>query len=388
MMKDQDIIDLEEESKRLSEDRFERQKRISWWNQDLLKSSNVLVVGAGTLGNELCKNLALLGVGKISIIDNDDVEPVNLSRSILMREEDIGRNKAEVLAKRIKEIDSNIEIVPLNLDVVYQYGSANYRNFDLVLMTVDNMEARMYINRYCNMWNIPLINGGLDGLVCEVQVIQPPQTACYECTFSAQDYATIKEKYSCDGLMKSDPAGKIAMVITSAAIGAGLMSQEAVKLLHGANSSLAGRRAILDGFTNEFTILSVARNPNCQGHYRIGADNSLWIEYLADTTLRDLKIKVREVLRSDFQIFHDKSILYGGNCPSCGKRKDIMGLAGMIPEGAMFCENCRSFLSPDVHGDLRMDDSTLKDHGVPDNHVLTLALPGGQLKYIIPNINN
>jgi molybdopterin/thiamine biosynthesis adenylyltransferase len=133
----EESFDLDEEARKLSDDRYERQKRISWWNQDTLQGSSVLVVGAGTLGNEVCKNLALLGIGKVTVIDNDIVEEVNLSRSILMRQQDKGRNKADVIADRVREINAEIDITPVNCDVIYEYGSGNYRNFDLVLMTVD-----------------------------------------------------------------------------------------------------------------------------------------------------------------------------------------------------------------------------------------------------------
>src|SRR5271156_1770164 len=70
------------------EDRYSRLRLISWWRQERLKAARVLVVGAGALGNEVMKNLALLGLGTIYLIDRDVVEPSNLSRSVLFREED------------------------------------------------------------------------------------------------------------------------------------------------------------------------------------------------------------------------------------------------------------------------------------------------------------
>lgn len=343
-----------------------------------------MVIGAGTLGNEVCKNLALLGIGKITIIDNDIVEQVNLSRSVLMREKDIGCNKADVLADRMKDLYSGSNVTPLNFDVVYQYGSANYRDFDLVLMTVDNLEARIYINRYCNMWGVPLINGGLEGLVCEVQVMQPPHTACFECALSSHDYAEIRKRYSCDGLKRSAPEGKIPMVITSAAIGGGLMAQEAVKLLHGSSSSLGGKRVIIDGNVNDFAVLSVARNANCIGHYNVEINNSIELDYSVDMLLGSFKYQIKDILDSEFVVYHDKSILYGGICPSCRVKKELLGPAGMTSEGELFCENCRTFLVPIVYGELKRDDRTLRAHGVPENHVLTIGFPDGQFKYIVP----
>ncbi|HAV20946.1 MAG TPA: thiamine biosynthesis protein ThiF, partial [Firmicutes bacterium] len=84
----------------LEEDRYSRLRLIPWWDQSKLKNAKVMVVGAGALGNEVIKNLALVGVGNILIIDMDIIENSNLSRSVLFRAEDCGRLKAEVAAER------------------------------------------------------------------------------------------------------------------------------------------------------------------------------------------------------------------------------------------------------------------------------------------------
>src|SRR3954452_14550562 len=86
------------------EDRFDRFRLISWWEQAKLTRAKVLVIGAGALGNEIIKNLALLGIGNLFIADLDRIENSNLSRSILFRESDNGAFKAEVAARRAKEI--------------------------------------------------------------------------------------------------------------------------------------------------------------------------------------------------------------------------------------------------------------------------------------------
>src|SRR4026209_2444213 len=96
-----------------NEDRYERFRLIEWWNQDRLKAASVLVVGAGALGNEVAKNLALLGVGHIWIVDFDRIETTNLTRSALFRGSDVGEWKAQVLATRASEINSDCDIQPL-----------------------------------------------------------------------------------------------------------------------------------------------------------------------------------------------------------------------------------------------------------------------------------
>ncbi len=88
-MKSIDMIEVSE-----SEDRYHRQSLITWWDQERLAASRMLVVGAGALGNEIVKNLALLGVGSIVIVDLDEIEPSNLARCVMFRTEDEGRAKA------------------------------------------------------------------------------------------------------------------------------------------------------------------------------------------------------------------------------------------------------------------------------------------------------
>lgn len=78
------------------ESRYNRHHLIDWWDQTRLKAANVSVAGAGALGNEVLKNLGLVGVGNITIIDFDTVSITNLTRSVLFRESDVGLPKVEV----------------------------------------------------------------------------------------------------------------------------------------------------------------------------------------------------------------------------------------------------------------------------------------------------
>src|SRR5437660_2379570 len=91
------------------EDRFHRFKLIGWWDQPKLADAKVLVVGAGALGNEIVKNLALLGVGHVLIADLDRIENSNLSRSVLYRAADNGQYKATVAARAAQEIYPDIK---------------------------------------------------------------------------------------------------------------------------------------------------------------------------------------------------------------------------------------------------------------------------------------
>src|SRR2546430_799494 len=93
-----------------ADDRFDRLRRIPWWDQDRLRKAKVLVLGAGALGNEILKNLALMGVGNLFIADIGNVETSNLSRSVLFRERDAGRPKAVVAAETVRDIYPDINL--------------------------------------------------------------------------------------------------------------------------------------------------------------------------------------------------------------------------------------------------------------------------------------
>src|SRR4051794_3926885 len=83
---------------RIEESRYERLEQISWWQQATLRRAKILVAGAGALGNEILKHLALLGIGRVVVVDFDRIELSNLSRAIFFRAADAGSAKADVIA--------------------------------------------------------------------------------------------------------------------------------------------------------------------------------------------------------------------------------------------------------------------------------------------------
>ena len=108
---------------------------LSWFKKDRVKNARVLVAGAGALGNEVVKNLALFGIGHIYVVDFDRIEISNLTRSILFREEDAFSHafKADIVAKRAREINPQIEVTPIVGNLFSEVGFGLYRSVDVII---------------------------------------------------------------------------------------------------------------------------------------------------------------------------------------------------------------------------------------------------------------
>ncbi|MCQ2821306.1 MAG: ThiF family adenylyltransferase [archaeon] len=165
----------------------------------------VLVVGAGGLGCEILKNLALCGVKNIYVVDLDTIELSNLNRQFLFRQADIGKYKAEVAAEYIKKKYPDINIKS-SIKKVQAFTDDFFRSFHVIIGGLDNVEARRYLNEKVHDLVtydengeinpesvIPYVDGGTEGFRGQSRVIIPYTTACFECTVNA---ATERNTYA------------------------------------------------------------------------------------------------------------------------------------------------------------------------------------------------
>eukprot|EP00729_Bicosta_minor_P023898 gene23898-22237_t len=125
---------------------------------DKIKSSRILVVGAGGIGCELLKNLALAGFLDIVLIDLDTIDVTNLNRQFFFQKEHVGKSKAVVSGEAIKRFNPNIKVEALHGSVMdRKFNKAYFEQFDIVLNALDNVAARRHVNRMCLGANVPLI---------------------------------------------------------------------------------------------------------------------------------------------------------------------------------------------------------------------------------------
>ena len=159
---------------------YDRQFRLEGWSQKLVKSSRVLIAGVGGLGCEIAKNLAMLGVGYIDLVDLDIIEHSNLNRQILFTGAKIGEAKAVVAARKLRDINPNIIVKGYHTSLE-RLNPAIYKAAGVIIGGLDSMNARLNLNAQCIRFKKPLVDGGVSGYHGHVYTIFPYQNACYEC---------------------------------------------------------------------------------------------------------------------------------------------------------------------------------------------------------------
>ncbi|KAG8655910.1 hypothetical protein MANES_04G086600v8 [Manihot esculenta] len=147
-----------------------------------VKGAKVLMVGAGGIGCELLKTLALSGFQDIHIIDMDTIEVSNLNRQFLFRQSHVGQSKAKVARDAVLRFRPYISITPHHANVKdSDFNVDFFKQFSVVLNGLDNLDARRHVNRLCLAAEVPLVESGTTGFLGQVTVHVKGKTECYEC---------------------------------------------------------------------------------------------------------------------------------------------------------------------------------------------------------------
>jgi molybdopterin/thiamine biosynthesis adenylyltransferase len=325
------VIDLEGS-------RYDRQERIWWWDQSKLTNSRVLVVGAGALGNEIVKNLALVGVGQIDIVDMDTIENSNLARCALFRDSDRGKPKAEVLAAAASEINPEVQIRSF-VYTVQQLGTGWLKKYDLVIAGLDNREARLWVNASTRRLGMFWVDGAIEGLQGVARVFGP-SGPCFECTLGAIDRELLAHRRSCALLSPEEIAsGRTPTNATTASIVGGLEVQEAIKYLVGRQDLLAltGAAWRMEGETMLTSVMQYTEDPDCLAHDAV--EN--WVEVGSNnSTLREVLDSVNTKSDPVTGFYFSDDVIQVGSCNSCGTGRQITGLRPVLPGGVGRCDSC------------------------------------------------
>ncbi len=359
------------------EDRYSRLRLIPWWDQDKLSRAKVMVAGAGALGNEILKNLALLGIGNILIVDMDRIENSNLSRSILFREDNEGDIKAEVAAAAVKAINPDCRIAWLQADINYGVGLGLFRWADVVLGGLDNREARLAINQACWRVGTPWIDGAIETLFGIARVFLPPDGACYECTMNDNDYRLLNLRRSCALLTRNEMiSGKIPTTPTSASIIAGVQVQEAVKLIHQRPDlpTLEGKGWFYNGLTHDSYVVEYPRRESCPSHESYQSIKSLPLS-VCDTSVGRLLDLIRQEIGDSAIIALDRELIVGLECTNCRIHSSLLKPLGSVSEDDARCKKCGNICSPQLAQQVTGSESflnlTLAEIGIPPFDIIT-----------------
>ncbi len=221
--------------------------------QDRFAGARAVIVGVGGLGNPSAQFLASAGVGRITLVDADRVDLTNLQRQILFSMGDVDAPKVEAAARRLAAINPGPTIVPVTKRVGQAELDALAAGADVVLDCTDNFATRHAINRACVAARVPLVSGAalrFDGQVAVFDV-RDPGSPCYHCLFGEGEDL---EEVRCATMGVFAPLVGI--------VGA-MQAGEALKLLSGAGTSLAGRLLLFDALAASWRELRVPRDPAC-----------------------------------------------------------------------------------------------------------------------------
>jgi len=221
--------------------------------QERVLGARALLIGAGGLGSPAALYLAASGVGRITLVDDDEVDLTNLQRQVMHTTERVGRPKVESGREALLQINPDVEVIALRERVAGERLRELVAANDVVLDCSDNFATRHAVNRACVDARVPLVAGAVIRFDGQVSVFDVREEAspCYACLFPEDSRF---EDAACSSM------GVFAPLV--GVIGA-VQAAEALKLLAGCGRPLVGRLLMLDGRGMEWTEVRVGRNPCC-----------------------------------------------------------------------------------------------------------------------------
>lgn len=241
--------------------RYSRQlmlPQLDFRGQEALLASSVLLVGMGGLGCAAAPYLVASGVGHLTLVDDDTIDRSNLQRQILYQEIDIGKNKVQLAATRLRQLNSEIDINTLSQRLTAEDLVKLVPQYSLVLDCTDNLVTRNAINAACVKAKVPLVSGAairFEGQLASFSM--QGDSACYHCLsqlFGEQQLSCME-------------AGILSPVVGVVGV---MQALEAVKILAGVGTPLYGKLQLFDGLTSQWRQFDLAKDPACSV---CGSDN-------------------------------------------------------------------------------------------------------------------
>lgn len=262
--------------------------------QGNLKSSKVAIVGVGGLGCPVLLYLAAAGVGHITIIDADTISLSNLQRQVLFTEEDLDQPKVIVAAAKIKKLNSELSIEPIELKLIASNALQLLNGHDLIMDCTDNFPTRYLINDACVLLNIPFVYGSVFRYEGQVSVFNYKNGPNYRDIYPLPPAPDSVPNCEHGGVL-----GALTGIIGS------LQSNEALKILGNFGETLSGKLLIYDSWSSTQTILKI-KNQNTKEKIKnlINYDEFCGISNPIDT-MKEVTVQELKALKdsgADFQL--------------------------------------------------------------------------------------
>jgi len=232
-------------------ERYARQlvlKEIGGQGLQALKRARVLIVGVGGLGAPAALYLAAAGVGRIGLVDADEVSLSNLQRQVLFATNDVGKSKTAAATEHLRALNPHVEIIPHPLMLNADNAASLIAGYDLVLDGTDDFATRFAVNAACVALGRPLVSGAIGRWSGQVGLFEG--RPCYRCL--VPEAPPDAETCAVVGVV-----GALAGVIGS------FMAMEAVKSITGAGQTLAGRLLVYDGLNGDVRVSRIGADPHC-----------------------------------------------------------------------------------------------------------------------------
>jgi adenylyltransferase/sulfurtransferase len=242
----------------LSADEIKRYKRhimiqeVGEEGQRKLKASSALVVGVGGLGSPIALYLAAAGVGRLGLIDGDNVDVSNLQRQVLYSTDQIGKSKTEQALQRLHALNPHIQIDAYADTFNAQNALQLAGDYDVLVDGSDNLYTRYLLNDAAVLKDKPYVYGSIYRFEGQVSVFHASHGPCYRCLFSTEPPPGVLPNPSEVGVFGMLP-GTVGT----------MQAAETLKLLLGIGTSLIGRLLLYDALEMSVEVVSLRKNGSC-----------------------------------------------------------------------------------------------------------------------------
>ena len=238
-------------------ERYSRQiilKKIGIIGQKRLLKSRVLIVGAGGLGSPIAIYLAALGIGKIGIIDKDNVEISNLNRQIIFTSSDIKKNKSSIAIRKLRKINPDLKLQSFDKKLTEKNINQIAKNYNLIVDGSDNFRTRFLINDYCLQNKKILISGAISKFDGQVYTFNfsKKKSPCLRCFIPNMPVNPDIDNCEFEGVL-----GTIGGIIGS------IQANEVIKEILGIGDTLCGQILIIDALKLSFRKVKLNKRAGC-----------------------------------------------------------------------------------------------------------------------------